>query len=293
MRTYRQVTEFEPRIAAFLKRHAERLIAPTPPRGLWVCEEDGEPIIVLTVYTQPHIRVSAIIDRPETKPFQSLTKLAQTFEEWALKVGVRAYAIVIDKYDDHYCKIIEKRGGVVLREDGQWVEYLHEINQTPDTSDGIRPWRPSDWRALRPLMSAFLKEHYAVGSDFRPTRRNVEAFIRKGVKAAAKNDPCLLAYDGGELIGFCIWAGMPDAGLDLRERVCLGLGTYIIPSKRRQGWSKRIREAAKEVARTAGYTRLDGVALDKRGLKAGQSVGGNVVGVMVRLQLASEERKVA
>lgn len=293
MRTYRQVTEFEPKIAELLARHADRLIASTPPRGLWVCEEDGEPLIVLTVYTEPHTRISAIIDEPEKKPFSSLTRLAQTFEEWALKVGVRHYGIVIDKHDDHYCKIIEKRGGIVMQEDSQWVEYLHEIDQTRDTSDGIRPWRPSDWRSLRPLMSSFLNEHYAVGGDFRPTRRNTEAFIRKGVKAAAKNDPCLLAYDGGELVGFCIWAGLPDGGLDLRERICLGLGTYIIPTRRRQGWSKRIREAAKEVASAAGYTRLDGVALDKRGLKAGEAVGGQVVGVAVRLQLAREERKVA
>lgn len=149
MRTYRQVTGFEQKVADFLARHAERLIAPTPPRGLWVCEEDGEPIIVLTVYTEPRVRVSAIIDQPDTKPFTSLTRLAQEFESWAVSVGVRSYCVVIDKHDDHYCKIIERRGGVVLNDGPQWIEYLHEIDQTPDTSDAIRLWRPSDWKVMR------------------------------------------------------------------------------------------------------------------------------------------------
>lgn len=293
MRTYRQVMDFDPKVAALLARHVERLIAPEPPRGLWVCEENGEPIIALTVYTEPRLRVSAIVDKPEERPFASLRRLAEEFEGWAKSIGVTAYCVVIDKHDDHYCRIIERRGGVVIGEDATWIEYLHEIDQTPNTADAIRPWRPSDWKAMRGLVHAFLTENYAAGGDFRPTRRNVEAFVRKGVKSASQGDPCLLAYAGGELVGFTLWTGAPDLGLDQRDRVCFGLGTYVIPSARRQGWSRRLREVAKETASAAGYTRIDGVALDKRGLLAGQAVGGQVVGVMVRMSIESSERKVA
>jgi GNAT superfamily N-acetyltransferase len=288
MRTYRQVEGFEEKVAAYLAKHADRLIGQEPPRGLWVCEEDGEVVIALTVYTSPHLRISAIIDKPETKPFASLTHLADAFEAWAVGQGVTHYCVVIDKFDDHYCKIIERHGGVVLRESGQWVEYLHEIDQSPKTEDAIRPWKPSDWKALRPLVTAFLKEHYAAGGDFRPTRHNVEAFIRKGVKASALSDPTLLAYAGGKLVGFVLWAGVPESGLELRDRICLGIGTYVVPEVRRQGWSVKLRRAATTLARVAGYTRVDGVALDERGFKAGQAVGGRSVGLVVRLAIEKE-----
>jgi GNAT superfamily N-acetyltransferase len=293
MRTYRQVTAFDPKVAAYLARHRERLIAPTPPRGIWVCEEDGDIVIALTVYTEPHLRISAIIDKPETKPFQSLARLASEFEATAKESGVGRYCVVIHKSDDHYCKIIERRGGVILSEDGQWTEYLHEIDQTPDTRDGIRGWRPSDWKALRPLMMAFLREQYAAGGDIRPTRRNVEAFIRQGVRAAAQHDPTLLVYDEGRIVGFCLWVGMPDGGLDRRGRTCLSIGSFVVPERRRQGWSKQLHAVAVEAASRAGYSTLEGTVLERRGLKVGESLGGSVIGVQVRMSLNVEERKVA
>lgn len=293
MRTIRQVTDFDEKVAALLTRHADLLIAPTPPRGLWVCEEDGEPIIALTVYTEPRIRVGLVVDRPETRPFASIASLVEAFEEWGKTVGLKAYTVVADRADDRFCALVERRGGVVLASEKDWVEYLIRLNQPADLSDGIRPWQPTDWRGLRPLVKAFLTEHYAAGGDFRPTRQNTEAFLRRGVQGAAAGDPCVVAIEGGKIVGFTLWVGLPDFGLETRERVCSGLGTYVVKECRRQGWSRRIREAAIELAKTAGYTRLDGTALDRRGLKAAESTGATVVGVQVRLPLAAAERKVA
>lgn len=290
---YRQVTEVEPAVTAFFKKHVDRLVGGELPQGLWVCEEDGELCMALLVYTKPHVRVSVIIDKPETKPFVSLARLAKTYEGWATSRGIGSYAVVVPEAGDDYCKIIEKRGGVEIGRGGGWVEYLHQIKQTVDTTDGIRPWMPVDWQSLRPLMRAFLTEHYALGGDFPATRHNIEAFVRKGVKAAHAGDPALLAYEAGTLVGFCLWTGVVTGGLDVRERICAGIGTYVVPERRRQGWSKRIRERALEVAQAAGYDRVDGVALEKRGYDAGVAAGFAAAGVLVRKQLDAQElRKV-
>lgn len=286
MRTYRQVTDFEPKVADLLARHAERLIAPTPPRGLWVCEEDGEPIIVLTVYTEPRIRISAIIDNPETKPFNSLARLAECFEEWAKGVGIESYCVVIARGDDHYCKIIERRGGLVLSEDGPWVEYLHEINQARDTTDGTRLWRPSDWRGLRFRVMHQLRELAKAGGDIRPTRQNVEALIRSGMRAATKGDPCLVTYAGGEIAGLTLWMGMGAGPIELRERVCSALLTDA---------DEKLRAHAFELAWAAGYTRVDGMAFGREQLATWKAVGAYVPRVIVHVNkpATGSERKVA
>lgn len=279
MRTYRQVTEFEPKIAELLARHAERLIAPTPPRGLWVCEENGEPIIALTVYTEPHVRVSAIIDKPETKPFASLTRLAETFETWATGIGLRSYCVVVDRGDDHYCKIIEKRGGLLVGQPtGQWAEYLHEIDQTPDTRDGIRPMRPSDWKALRALVRDALRSKTSLGASFLPTRKNIETIIRMGMRAATKGDPCLVLYDGGEVQGFALWMGMTGP-FELRERVCSAIGLHARDERNRD----RLHEAALTAAWNAGYTCVDAILRTSHEHALWKSTGASCPGLVARI----------
>lgn len=286
MRTYRQVTDFEPKVAELLARHAERLIAPTPPRGLWVCEEDGEPIIVLTVYTEPRIRISAIIDNPETKPFNSLARLAECFEEWAKSVGILSYCVVIARGDDHYCKIIERRGGLVLAEDGPWIEYLHEIDQTRDTRDGTRLWRPSDWRSLRTRVMDQLRALAKLGGDMRPTRTNVESLIRSGMRGATKGDPCLVSYAGGNIVGFTLWTGMNAGPIELRERACAAILTDA---------DAALRTHAFELAWAAGYTRVDGMAFGKQQLATWTAHGATVPRVIVHVNkpATGSERKVA
>lgn len=288
MRTFRQVTEFEQPIADLLQRHADRLIAPEPPRGMWVCEEDGVPVIVLTVYTQPHVRISAIIDKPETKPFASLVKLADAFETWASGVGIKAYGIVVDRGDDHYCKIIEKRGGVVLQQDGQWTEYLHQIAQAADTSDGVRPMQPSDWKALRPLVSKALREPGVMSASFVPSRTNVEAAIRIGVRGATKGEPCLVAYEGGQAVGFAIWLGHTGP-FEMRERVCSAVGLYGKTAEVRA----QLREAALRVAWGAGYTQVQSLVLTTQEHGEWTALGATTPGVVTTLTRPEAVREVA
>ena len=290
MRTYQRVTELTDARKDFFARHRDRIMSEHMPRGAWVCEEDGEPLIGLLVFTEPNLRISVIMDEPEKKQFNSLSKLAKTFEKWASENEITHYGVVIDQADDHYARIIEKRGAVEMARYGPWVEYLHQIDQTRKLDDGIREWQPSDWRALRPLMKKFLEEHCAQGGDFLPSRNNVESFIRRGVKGAAKGDPCLLAIEGGTIIGFCLWTGIPDTGLDLRENVCQGLGTFVLPEHRRQGWSKKLRAEAMNVAALAGYDRVDGTALANWTLAAGKASGFKPAGVLVRQKVRQEKQ---
>lgn len=286
MRTYRQVREYEPKIGAFLKKHADRLGGELP-QGLWVCEEDGEPIIALTVYTEPYVRVSAIVDRPETRPAASLSKLASAFEEWALGIGVTRYCVVVHAADDDYRRILERRGGVEVGAADGWIEYLFRIDAKADDSDGIRPWAASDWTALRPLMKGFLLDHHTAGGDFPATRHNIEEFIRAGVRAAAQGDPTLLLRDEGKIIGFCLWRKADAGSLDVRAKVCVAVAQYVVPDHRRQGCSKRLSEAALAVARARGYERVDSFVLDDRGHKNLSAAGFRSAGLVMNREVGS------
>lgn len=289
MRTYQRVTELTEARQDFFARHRDRIISEHLPRGAWICEEDGVPLIGLLVFTEPNLRVSVIMDEPEKKQFNSLSKLAKKFEKWATEHEITHYGVVLDQNDDHYARIIEKRGAVEMARYGPWVEYLHQIDQTPNLEDGIREWQPSDWKMLRPLMRQFLEEHCRQGGDFLPSRNNIEQFIRRGVKGAGKGDPCLVAIEGGKVIGFCLWTGIPDTGLDLRENVCQGLGTFVLPEYRRQGWSTKLRAEGMNVAALAGYDRVDGVALANWTLAAGKAAGFKPAGVLVRQKVRQEK----
>lgn len=285
MRAYRQVTEFNPPVAEFLKRHAERLHATSPLRGLWVCENDGVPEVALLVYTEPHVLVSIIVDKPETRPFVAILRLAQTFERWARDAGLPAYCVVISSADDWHSRIVERRGAVKIGEGPGWAEYRQPLNEKAP-ADGIEPWRAVHWKPLRRLVMAFLVEHYNDGGDFKPTRKNVELLIRRGMQAATKGDPVLIAYEAGEPIAFGMYLGI-ETPLELRERILHGLGTYVIPKARRAGWGKRLRTVGFEMGARAGYTRSDGIALSDIGLASGKASGCIPVGVLVRKKLGA------
>lgn len=122
----------------------------------------------------------------------------------------------------------------------------------------IRPWNVADSAALRPLLLAFLRDTYAEGYDFLPTEDNAEAFLEIGLEAATVGDPVLLAESGGEIIGFILWIGAPTFHIAPRARICVGMGTYVVPSRRRERIGFQLRVEGEEIARERGYTRLDG-----------------------------------
>lgn len=148
----------------------------------------------------------------------------------------------------------------------------------------IRRWEPDDAPALLPLVLAFLTEHAAAGGDILPTEENAVHLVAIGMAAAAAGDPVFLADEDG-LVGFVLWVGVPHGVLTFRERVCQGLGTYVVPEHRREHLAKTMREVAVQQARVAGYTRVDGVARDKRGLESGKAGGFVPSGVFCTIDL--------
>lgn len=120
-------------------------------------------------------------------------------------------------------------------------------------------WQEFDEGYIKRMLKSFLQETYEVGYDFPPTENNVMRFWDIGIKAAGRKDPTLVAYTDGILIGFCLWVGVPPQHiLDVRDKVCLGMGTYMIPKYRNLGLATALREAAHAVAKSVGYTRIDG-----------------------------------
>lgn len=283
MRAYRQVTKIEPHVLDFLKRHRDRL-GDTLPAGLWVCEEAGEVLLALTVYVEPKVRVSLLggsMDGPGAHA-ASIEKLAREFESWLRPLGVTAYGLLVPVADEGYRRLLERRGAVEVGRGSGQVDYLYRLDVAQDTSDGIRPWASQDWKALRPLMRAFLVDYYASGGDFLPSRRNVELLIQRGVAGSYRGDPAVVAYTGGAPVGFTLWLGAEGAGgLELRERIASDIGTYVDPAHRRQGWATRLQLAAVDLAQKAGYTRVTGAAREERGYKTAASAGFSSAGVLV------------
>lgn len=276
MRTYRQVMTTEPPIADFLLRHRERLLdvqhPEDVPKGLWVCEENGEPIIALLAYTDPYLRVSVIIDKPETRPFASLTKLARHFETWGKQIGGSGYAVVIAQTDEHYRYIIEGFGGHPARQTPEWTEFFIPFDRTPNLEPGIRPWEALDWPGLKPLVRAYLFDIFATGSPILPTPINVNRFLSMYMAAARDGDPILVGIDQRKVVAFG-GATAPHSPYDLTEGYGMGIGTYVIPAHRRQRWGTRIREELFTRAVARGYTRLTGQAYTLPGLQSAKALG--------------------
>lgn len=145
----------------------------------------------------------------------------------------------------------------------------------------LRLWTLDDAPALLPLVLAFLTEHYAVGGDIQPTEENAAHLVALGVHRATLGDPVFLAGDEDGIVGFALWCGTPESPITMRDKVCQGLGTYVVPPRRRDGISILLRESAFIQAAVAGYTRIDGVARDKKGLESSKRVGFTAVGAYV------------
>jgi GNAT superfamily N-acetyltransferase len=123
----------------------------------------------------------------------------------------------------------------------------------------VRPWTPDDEPELSTMLMDFLRDTYAEGYDFLPTSENADTFLEIGLTAAADGDPVLLAEEDGMPVAFIMWIGAPPAlRLQVRDRVCIGWGTYVDPHYRQRGIGAALRERGHEIARAKGYTRLDG-----------------------------------
>lgn len=149
----------------------------------------------------------------------------------------------------------------------------------------IRTWEPGDAAALLPLVHAFLVEHYASGGDIEPTEENAAHLVAMGIHRATSGDPVYLAGDEDGIVGFVLWVGITPGLLTLRGKLLQGIGTYVVPARRRETIGKSMRTLACVHAAKAGYTRIDGVARDDRGFKSAKAAGFTAIGAFVVKEL--------
>jgi len=150
----------------------------------------------------------------------------------------------------------------------------------------IRSWHPADAPALRPLIADCLAVNRDAGADMEPTEKNVTALLTLGLLWASQGEPTLVAERDGQLIGYILWGRCPNPlDLDLRDRLCSGLGTYVVPVERRRHVASALRLQAMEMARARGYARVQGVAYHEAGRQSVRPMGFREVAVQVEVIL--------
>ena len=279
MRTYRRIETAEPGFLEFLARHADRMDDQAP-AAAWVCEEDRTISGTLLAYTLPHLRLSVILESPG---FTVPLRLAETFEHWAASKNIKGYAMVVDQKDDKFCKILERRGGILIRQFDGVLEYTHEIGKRWDRADGLRRWNPADWRGLRVAVRDFLRADRANGGEIEPSRVNIEECVRQGVRAAQAGDPCLLIQERGKIVAFVAWAGMVSP-FEITP-TCAAFGLYVRPSHRKRGLVKQLHDEAVRVATARGYKRVVAATRTKRAHACHLASGFTTDGMTVHREL--------
>jgi len=146
-----------------------------------------------------------------------------------------------------------------------------------------RFWEEKDRGALIPMVEDCLAINQAAGAEMRPTVKNASVLVEMGLRAAAANQPCLVAQlPDGTLVGYTLWCELPNAlGLDFTSRILHGLGTYVVPTHRREGVSDALRDHAEQIAARLGYDKIVGIAYHEPGFASCSKRGFKAVGVNV------------
>lgn len=149
-----------------------------------------------------------------------------------------------------------------------------------------RHWRADDSADLKPMILDLLNSAAGIGTKMQSTARNAQMLLELGMQFSRIGDPTLIALDGDEAVGMCLWGGLPNPlGLDMRTAVCAGLGTYVVPHRRMQGISAALRQRGIEIARARGYDSVEGVAYDEVGETSALAAGFIPCGTQVEYRL--------
>ena len=157
--------------------------------------------------------------------------------------------------------------------------------QRMESSTRVRAWEDRDSLNLYPLVLLYLLDVAKLRGDIAPSGSNAEAFIGLGYQALDRGDPCLVAEEGGKLVGFLIARGVDTSNLRTTKRICFGFGTYVLPEFRRMGFAKELRARAFEIAKAQGYERFQGVAYGQAAIDSALAMGSEALGVLVSKNL--------
>lgn len=147
----------------------------------------------------------------------------------------------------------------------------------------IRPWRADDAPALRPMIRACLAESFAYGADILPDEENISVLLKIGMAWASMGQPALIAVDEMP-VGYILW-GPATGPFRLREKKAIGLGTFVIADRRREGFSVALRKAAMRQLRELGYASLQGVTYSEAGLRSALAVGFTVTAQNIEVRV--------
>lgn len=149
----------------------------------------------------------------------------------------------------------------------------------------IRRWLPNDCDSIQPMIFECLHFNYECGAHIVPSPRNITVFWQLGLRWSQTGEPTLLADDDGQVRGYVMWGSIPSPELDVREPICHGLGTYIVPEFRRHGLATDLRTEALKLARALGYKRVSGVAHHIAGQASVVPLGFQACGVQMEVTL--------
>lgn len=112
-------------------------------------------------------------------------------------------------------------------------------------------WRLIDEQWLKQAIRNFLTE---AGGDVLPTDANVRRVLDSGLRCAALGDPCIVAVQGGDLLGFLYWYG--STAFDSPMKTLYADGSYVLPAHRHKRVGTYLRLEGQRIARESGYTRI-------------------------------------
>lgn len=147
----------------------------------------------------------------------------------------------------------------------------------------IRAATLDDWNDLAAFIEAFNREKAVKFDEPDCTRMHLDACH---LAIVGGHGGVYVAQDGDYLVGYCAWLSLPTMPVGLVD----GIGTYVIPERRRSLVAEQLNLAAIEFHKERGATRCYGsVSLDNEpSMKRMEAYGAKAVGMVFRWDLDRE-----
>jgi L-amino acid N-acyltransferase YncA len=147
----------------------------------------------------------------------------------------------------------------------------------------VRPATLQDWNDLAYFIEAYNREKCAKFDEPDCTRMHLDACH---LAISGGYGGVFLAQDGDKLIGYCAWLSLPTMPVGMVD----GIGTYVIPERRRELVAEKLNLAAIEYHKERGATRVYGVVSDDNEASRSrmEAYGARKVGTLYRWDLDRE-----
>ncbi len=147
----------------------------------------------------------------------------------------------------------------------------------------IRPATLDDWNDLAALIEAFNREKATKFDEPDFTRMHLDACY---LAISSGYGGIYLAYDDETPLGYCAWVSLPTMPVGVVD----GLGTYVVPERRREWIAEQLNLTAIEYHKANGATRVYGVVSNSNvpSMTRMEAYGATKVGTLYRWDLSRE-----